>query len=894
MSNPTYTGPGAVSAATGPVARRESHADTPNVHLLEREHALSQLAEYAGESRVGEGRFVLVSGEAGVGKTSLLDSFAESLDDARWVRGACDDLTTPRPLGPLFDVAAHLGDDLDAACRRGAARDELFAALLDALSIGPFTVFVVEDVHWADESTRDLLRYLARRVRDLHTLVIVTYRDEAVAGTESLQALLGEVTTHASTRRIALDRLSRSGVAALAEKSALAAAELYRLTGGNPFLVAEIVQSGFTDVPPSVRDVAMARIARLSGAARAAVGVAAVIGSVVDPVVLTDVSSATPDTLDELAASGVLVSEGDTFRFRHEIIRVAVEADIPAHRRVPVHEAILCTLRSTPDADVARLAHHAVGARDREAIVRYASEAGARAAELSSHSEAAAQYELALGAVAPGDLRTEADLCDRLALELGFLDRWDEAAELRQRSLSLWRELGDRVREGDCLRRLSTAMWRLARGKDAVGYAEAAVVLLEPLGPTNGLAWAYAELARQLMSQSVREEAVASARRAEQLAEELDLPDVLSDAMNTRACVEMWLGLPWETTMREAIDIAVRRGADEQAGRAYANLAELLVYERRFGEADAIIADGVAYLERRDVQVFLRCLLGHRLELLGATAQWDDALDLADSLLRQTSPINRHSPLTVAATIKARRGETGAHELLDEALAISLSSTEAQRIAVARLGRVESFLLAERDDDAARELQLLSELDGELDEWARGAMAEWIRRTDSDVPVPAGELARPYRLALTGDHDGAAQAWEELASPYEAAMAGVYSGDDALMRDAVHRLDAMGAGAAARLARREMRRRGLAAVPAGMRSTTRANPVNLTNRELDVLRQVAAGCTNNEIADNLFISVRTAGHHVSAVLTKLGVSNRRAAAVEAARLGIDLTADAAG
>jgi DNA-binding CsgD family transcriptional regulator/tetratricopeptide (TPR) repeat protein len=619
------------------------------------------------------------------------------------------------------------------------------------------------------------------------------------------------------------------------------------------------------------------------------VGVAAIIGSVVDPLLLAHVSSASAATLDELAASGVLVSEGNLFRFRHEIIRVAVESEIPAHRRIPVHEAILRELEQSRDADVTRLAHHAAGTRDREAILRYSTEAGTRATELSSHREAAAHYELALSNASAGEPMVVAELSDRLALELGFLDRWDEAVDLRLRSLSLWRELGDRKHEGDCLRRLSTAMWRLARGKDAAEYAEASVVVLEPLGVTSELAWAYAELARQLMSQSAREEAISAARRAERLAEQLDLPDVLSDAMNTRACVELYLGLPWEATMREAIDIAVRRGADEQAGRAYANLSELLVYERRYDDAELVNVEGVNYLERRDVQVFLRCLLGHRLELLGATAQWDDALNLAESLLRQTSPINRHSPLTVAATIKARRGEPGASELLDEALAIGLGSTEAERIAIARLGRVELLLLTERDEDAERELQLLCELGDEIDEWARGALVEWIRRTGAPVPTPGGEIARPYRLAQDGDHSGAAQAWSELASPYEAAMALVYSGDEALMREGVLRLDAMNATAAARLARREMRRQGVQSVPAGMRSTTRANPAGLTNRELDVLRLLIAGHTNNEIAANLFISVKTTGHHVSAVLAKLGVSNRRAAAAEAHRLGIDVS-----
>src|SRR5215475_13138033 len=136
--------------------------------LLEREHALASLREYADAAAIGDGRVVLVSGEAGVGKSTLLEHFEAAAPQARWLHGACDGLFTPRPLGPLFDVAEELGGELLAACRAGAAREELFQLLLAAVSDGDRpTVVAIEDVHWADESTLDLLRYLGRRVRDV-------------------------------------------------------------------------------------------------------------------------------------------------------------------------------------------------------------------------------------------------------------------------------------------------------------------------------------------------------------------------------------------------------------------------------------------------------------------------------------------------------------------------------------------------------------------------------------------------------------------------------------------------------------------------------------------------------------------------------------------------------
>src|SRR6185437_4108286 len=130
------------------------------MELLERASFLDALAGYATEARHGSGRLVLVSGESGIGKTALAEAFQAQLHGARWLWGACDGLLTPRPLGPLFDIAAQAGGRLLQLCGQGAARDQLFGAFLAELdSPAPLTVTVIEDVHWADEATLDLLRF---------------------------------------------------------------------------------------------------------------------------------------------------------------------------------------------------------------------------------------------------------------------------------------------------------------------------------------------------------------------------------------------------------------------------------------------------------------------------------------------------------------------------------------------------------------------------------------------------------------------------------------------------------------------------------------------------------------------------------------------------------------
>ena len=188
--------------------------------LLEREAQLASLGEYAAEARCGDGRMVLVAGEAGVGKSALVEQLQRNLPGASWYWGACDGLFTPRPLGPLFDIAAKLGGELLELCRAGAPREALFGALLRQVS-EPATlhVVVVEDVHWADEATIDLLRFLGRRIRDTNVLLIVTYRDDGLSAGDPLRVALGDLATQRSVRRIGLAPLSVDAVRVLAGDS---------------------------------------------------------------------------------------------------------------------------------------------------------------------------------------------------------------------------------------------------------------------------------------------------------------------------------------------------------------------------------------------------------------------------------------------------------------------------------------------------------------------------------------------------------------------------------------------------------------------------------------------------------------------------------------------------
>ena len=853
------------------------------MRLIERESQLAALRQYADEASQGSGRLVLISGEAGVGKSVLLEESAHDLNDARWLWAGCDGLFTPAALGPLLDLASQLDGELLRLCHAEAKRDQLYGALLQQLGdLQSFTVLVIEDVHWADEATLDLLSYLGRRIQHLPVLLLVTYRDDALVATDPLRLTLGALAIQRATRRLSLATLSAAGVATLAEGTTIDATELHRLTAGNPFFVIEVLQAGNDALPASVRDAVLARTRTLSTSARDALDTAALIGSRMQSGLLVPLLD-DPLVLDELISHGLLIKDGDDLRFRHEIARVAIEAAVPPYRKAAMHTKIMDALLSQGCNDDARLAFHAEGAGRDDFVVRYGSRAGRRASELAAHREAAAQYGRALQSATDTDLRTRAELSDAVAQELALVDRWEESAEMRTAALELWRGAGDLRRESQSLLRLSVAMWRLCRGAESKQAREGALALAQECASGPEIARAYERMASHRLAEGRYEEGIAIARQAREMAEQLGLTDVIGDALDTEAKAIRGRGGEWAVPMQAALESALSGGHEEQAGRAFARTYMWYCEDLRPEEAERCYGDALAYCEEHDIGTFVVCLQGQRTAVLEQNGRWDECISLGHALLDQhrLSPWNRLRPLCSTAKVMARRGEQGFWPYLDEAMESALRLGEPEWIRPVGIARTEARWLEGRLDAASYELDRVCSFSAGATAVDRCWMALWMRRLGRTAQAVDIE---PFGSQLTGDGARAAALWDRLGYRYEAALALLDTKEDTHLRESLRRLVDLGADAAARRVRQTMRDLGIRSIPAGARTATRAHPRGLTAREQEILELVSQGQSNEEIAASLFISVRTVEHHVSAILGKLGATTRKNAAKEARKV----------
>jgi predicted ATPase len=868
-------------------------AAVEGARLLEREEVLAGLRDALGEALAGRGRLVLLSGEAGVGKSAATRALCEEArGSARVLWGACDALFTPRPLGPLVDIARMTGNGLAELVGAGAKPHDVATAMLEELATGGPSVVVLEDVHWADEATLDVLRLVGRRVESVPALLVTSYRDDELDRSHPLRPVLGELPSRGVVSRISVPVLSREAVATLAEPYGVDPDELHRRTNGNPFFVTEVLASGTHDVPDTVRDAVLARTARLSEDARALLDAISIFPRRAELWLLESVASPLSEHLEECLSTGVLHSGQEGIAFRHELARLVVEESIAPDQAVSLHRRALAALAEPPAGkpDLSRLAHHAEAARDPRAVLKYARAAAEHASSVGAHREAEAQYARALRFADDTPAQERADLLERFADEGYLTDMRDAAIEALKEALEIHREHGDLPKEGDTLRLISRLLVCIGRTEEAAAAAAEAVAVLEQLPPGRELARAYSARSHVSMLASDDEDTIAWGSRAIDLAEHAGDTYALVNALNNVGVVEAERGIAegW-SKLERSLELARDAGMATDVGRAYINLAALSGMHREWGRADSYIAPGIEYCRETGLEAWLNCLLGARAESELAQGRWTAAAETAAGILDlPPSDIISHrlSGLIVLGLVRARRGDPEYWPLLDEALELAGMTGDLQTVGPVAASRAEALWLEGKSGAIAEETQAPYELALERRHpWYLGELVCWRRRAGLDDPIPDW-LARPYRLALAGEWASAADQWRKRGCPYELALALVDADEEEPLRQALEQLQRLEARPAAAIVARRLHERGVRGLPRGPRPSTRRNDAQLTARELDVLRLLAQGLRNAAIAERLFLSSRTVEHHVSAILRKLGAQSRGEAVAEAARLAL--------
>jgi len=856
------------------------------VGLVERAGQLGTLVDQLGQVN-GAGRLVLISGEAGAGKSALVDAFcAQHLTGHRVLVGRCDDLFAPRPLGPLADIARLAPGRLGAALASGDQGAVFDAFLAELAGSQPPVVVILEDLQWADEATLDLLRFVARRLDALPCLVLATHRDDLSAD-HPLRRAYGSFVGPRITR-LHLPPLSVEAVRALVGDRPIDPVTLHARTGGNPFFVTEALAGGGS-LPDTVRDAILSRAALLSGAARDALDAAAVLGRQVTPDLLCAVGDCSTGDIDECLAAGLLVDDAGRQTFRHDLARDAVESAMTPLRRRQLHTRALDALGD--DGDLVHRAHHAIGSGDGAAIIELATQAADHCIALGAHTQAATLYGWALQHADRVSEDERVRLLEARARTCERVEMIAEAVVAGEALLALRRDRGDDAPLGDWEVWMGCLLRAVGRVDDAWTLLHQATARLERLGDSEPLTRALGRLGGHHMVSGEYAKAIRFCERSRAMAERLGLEQPAVYALQVQgsslACsgdTEAGLAL-----LGEALARAKAAGLALDVSLTCANMANVCGGTGDYRRALALLDDGIAVAEEHELRVRRNCSLVERATVLTALGRWDDAmLDVAAVLAQPgLSQTNEGLARYHLGRLRTLRGDPGGRAALETALEMALTSEEAQLIVPARLGLAEAAWLAGDSADLVAQVAACDEHVPFLDHWTLSQLAIWGHRAGRTWPSEL-PLRSPAAEMLAGDVRFVAAYWDERSCPYFAADALGDSDDLDDLREAHARLVALGARPRAQMVVRRLRDLGAREVPRGPRATTRANAAGLTSRELEVARFLAAGLTNAGIAERLVVSPKTIDHHVSAVLTKLGVRSRREVAEAAVAHGIDL------
>jgi DNA-binding CsgD family transcriptional regulator/tetratricopeptide (TPR) repeat protein len=803
--------------------------------------------------------------------------------------GACEHLSTPEVLLPLRDIARANGEALELSTDHIRAFESMLRLLSNG--VGP-ALLIIEDVHWADTATLDLIRFLGRRIARVRALVLITYRDEEVDARSPVRTVLGE-TPAGSVQRMTLEPLSLTAVTGLAVKAGRRAEQLYALTAGNPFLVTEALAVEGDLPTDAVRDATLARASRLCDAARIVLDAVSVFPRHAETAVVADLAMGMMDEgLDECVEKGMLSLEGGLVQFRHELARRAVESSIAPARRRALHQKVVDVLKRRPDARASEIAHHAERAGDTAVLLKFAQRAGQEATLAGAAREAAAHFAVMLRHRDVLEKTQVVDALEQHAEQAYLMGSADMAMVSMTEAAALRRRAGETLMLGHDLTRLTRFAWMCGLRAEAEEFCEEAIAVLQAAPPGRQLAWAYSHQSQLDMLASRMDSAISWGERALNLARQLGEQEIIIHALgNIGSALSDEGGSMGQAELNRSFELAVKGKYHDHVERASCNLTCTHYWGRNYQSALDFVERGVAYAGALELTHWEGYLRGWRAMIWLDQGDWARAEEEAQEISSRTyaAETYRFPALIALARLRIRRGDPDAETPLDAARRLAASMGEPQRIVYIATTAAENGWLSQGPgsalDEAKAQLRAVYTLAQERhSRWVMEDLGLWLSMLGEPVPE-AARFTSPFREHCEGRWQEAAAGWRAFGRPYEEALA-LCAGDENAQRQALEIFDRLGAVAAATRLRREMRAGGARTVPRGPIAGTRANAAGLTRRQVQVLGLVDEGLSNSEIARRLCISAKTAEHHVSAIMARLEAPTRQQAAAAARSRGL--------
>ena len=863
------------------------------MELIERANFMAILDAEFENVKDGEGRCILVTGEAGIGKTSLVKNLcSKKRKSGKIYVGTCDALFTPRPLSPLFDILLQMQGDIPKTISNINDRVELFTGFLHQLeNQKETTLVVIEDVHWADEATTDFIKFFARRITKFHCLFILTYRDTEIDSQHPLRNVLGQMPPD-SFARLQLTPLSRYAVEKMAIEKGYKGEDVYSIAGGNPFYVNEILASYNVGIPDSIKDSILSSYNRLDEKTKQAWQILAVLPTGLEVKYLEKMDPSYAMAIHSGTGLKILIIKENLICFKHELYRRTIEASLSPILRMELNKKILDLFQGNfeKNGEIERIIHHAKNANAYEVVTHYSPIAARKAAAVGAHVEASRLYLSAIENYKGDDPDKLIQFYEPYAYECYLTSQVRQAIIYAGKSLSLLEQKNDIGRIGDCLRFLSWLYLFDGNRAKSESYACQSIDAFAGQPPSKAKAMAYANMGRLKAMSDEKDECILWSEKAITMAEDLGDEGTLCHAWNSLGTILSKIhssakkGLEF---LHKSMNLALKNNYEEYIGHAYANFIAAALVTRDYLLAKKMLEEGIQFCEDRDLDLGTKYLSVYKARLYLETGYWDEAYNIANNILTNEEQFSfiKIGPRITAATIKMRRGDGEVLPQLLEAKEKAFETAQLNRILPAITALLEyEWILDQRIADQADIDYVIKSMELHGNIYENSTFTYWLLKARNQR-LPLDDLYEGFAIDDKTTAIKAASLWKQSGCPYEQALA-LFQGDDNDKREAISIIKKLGADAVYSKLRFEMRASGIKSIPRGIRKKTRSNPANLTERELDVLKLLKEGAPNKEIGSRLFISSKTVDNHISSIFFKLNVHSRAKAVQQATRLAV--------